>query len=88
MEVKIDDAIAAKLKRAAATEHISFDEAVGLALKVGTDVRFGMMPGKVAESKPYKLKTHSFGNPMTNLKALIAQTQEEEDLDRYHRGGG
>ena len=93
MELKIDDAIAAKLRTAAASEQISFNEAVCLALAAGADIRFGAGLPKLGiepttQSKPYRMPTHSFGDPMTNLKSIMAELQEEEDLERYKRGGG
>lgn len=82
-EVMLDDAIAMELQKVAEESHISFGQALQKAVSAG-------LPSLRSPKKsgPFRIVTHDFGTPLDDPKALLAKLEEEEDLERYRRGGG
>lgn len=82
-QVVIDDETTERLKEAAASERISFNEALSRAIRVGV-ARLSLD----VDQKPYRVKPHNFGDALENPKEILAQLQEDEDLDKMRRSRG
>jgi hypothetical protein len=82
-EITIDDRLAIELKEAAELSQISFDQAVIRALYAGVT----SLPHR-SDPKRFVTQPHDFGIPLDDPKAALAKLEEEEDLERYRRGGG
>ena len=82
-EITIDDAMVPRIKEAAEVGRISFSAAVEQAVLAGLP----FLPKKPVR-KPYHVKPHSFGTPLPDPKAVFAELEEAEDIERLKRAGG
>jgi hypothetical protein len=82
-EIMLDDAMALEIQEVAKESHITFGEALQEVLSAG-------LPAfrTSRKNEPFRVIGHDFGTALENPKAMLAQLEEEEDLERYRRGGG